>query len=117
MISAEENPKRQSLTHHSKPNAAAATPTKMQKNHKAQQKSESAIVLLKLKIVSRLRINIVTKSAIRFVRNNARPRSIPSTSPSKDGRRIIVENNPPPTQSDASSKSTFLSDGSLNSDE
>jgi hypothetical protein len=47
-ITTAENPKRQSLIHPKMPKeTAVATPTKMKKNHKAQQKRESAVVLLK----------------------------------------------------------------------
>jgi hypothetical protein len=54
---------------------------------------------------------------MKFAKNREKPRSKPLTSPSREGKRITVEINPPPTQVKARSKSNFGYGGSVNKDE
>jgi hypothetical protein len=79
-----ENPKRQSLIHHDKPNAVAtATPKKLKGSQKPQLKNDRPVIRLKSYIESHLKINMLTiLSAIKLAKNRDKPKDKPLTSPS-----------------------------------
>jgi hypothetical protein len=90
----------------------------MKDSHTAQQKIESAIVLLRSKTASFIKTSeLMTQSAARLVEKRPIPRSRPLPSPTIVGKRINVESVPPPTQKSSSKRGTLRAEGSLNNDE
>jgi hypothetical protein len=57
------------------------------------------------------------QSAVRPARKTERPSSNPFTIPMAEEMSVIVDRRPPAIETKANSRSTFRSDGSLNSEE
>jgi hypothetical protein len=83
-----------------------------------QENRDSAIVRLRLKIVSlRNMKKFVMQSAAKPARKTEMPSKNPSISPKPETRTVAVGRKPPKIETNANNSITLRSDGSLNNEE
>jgi hypothetical protein len=90
----------------------------MKSNHIPHEKSEIAIVRLRLYIVSFVRMSMyVMEPATRPTAKTVKPSRNPLNTPEVEGVINTAERRPAIMQTNAKAENTFRSDGSRNSDE
>jgi hypothetical protein len=111
-----ENPNRQSLTHHRKPNETPnTTPNMTKKSQNNQLKRERTTVLLKSKIASLRIILLRKKSTARLIEKKATPKNRPKVNPWKEGKKA-TEDMPAMMHTEAIRTRDFLKEGRKNKD-